>query len=121
VQTTIEQRREWLALLEAELARRTAKAQWEAGEDERQAERLLDELRQMAERQRVVGETHPVAMFDLSYGHGPPQLVEDLSAAGRLARALFGPLEPERQASEEAWLDEWFERAGYTIRITDFR
>jgi hypothetical protein len=116
---TIEEQLEWLALLEAELARREAKAQWDAGEDERQAEQFLDELRQMAERHMAVN--NPVSMFDHSYGRGPPQLVEDTLPASRLALALFGQLEPEKLTEEVSWLDAWFKAAGYRIRVADFR
>jgi hypothetical protein len=48
--TPIEQQREWLALLEAELARRTVRAAWEAGQNERLRQQLFDTLQEMAQR-----------------------------------------------------------------------
>jgi hypothetical protein len=57
---------EWLALLEAELARRTARVEWAAGEDERQRQRLIDTLAAMAERLAVSAPMHPLDLADMS-------------------------------------------------------
>jgi hypothetical protein len=65
--TPIEQQREWLALLEAELARRTMQAKWEAGQDERLRQELLDELEEMARRLAAVALLHPLQIDDMSY------------------------------------------------------
>jgi len=54
VRTTIEDQREWLALLEAELARRVAQAEWDAGQKERDWERLWGELAAMGQRMPAV-------------------------------------------------------------------
>ena len=40
------EQREWLALLEAELARRTARVEWQADESERQRQWFVNELQQ---------------------------------------------------------------------------
>jgi hypothetical protein len=64
--TTTAQRREWLGLLEAELARRTTQAEWEAGEDERLRQQLLDELEEMARRLAAGALLHPLQIVDMS-------------------------------------------------------
>jgi hypothetical protein len=64
--TDIEQRGEWLALLEAELARRAARTEREADESERQREAFIEELRQMAARIAATAHLHPVRTDDMS-------------------------------------------------------
>jgi hypothetical protein len=64
--TPIEQQREWLALLEAELARRTARAEWEAGQDERVAQQFIDELQAMAQRLAGTAHLYPLRIDDMS-------------------------------------------------------
>jgi hypothetical protein len=73
----IEQRREWLALLEAELARRSARVEWEAAEGERQRQWFLDTLEAMAQRLAAAASSpHPL-------------VVEDMSPAEKLACTLL--------------------------------
>jgi hypothetical protein len=76
--TTIEGRGEWLALLEAELARRTARVAWETGEDERARQWFFDTLRQIAERFAAAA-------------HLQPLQIDDMSVAEKLACRLFLP------------------------------
>jgi hypothetical protein len=87
----IERREEWLVLLEAELARRAARTKWEAGEDERQREWVLDTLQQMAQRLAAAASSlHP------------PR-IDDMSVAERLAcHILPEPLRPAGLPSEAA-------------------
>lgn len=60
-------RREWLELLEAELARRRAQQEWEAGEDERQREWVHDTLASMAERlAAATSSPHPLIVDNMS-------------------------------------------------------
>jgi hypothetical protein len=63
--TTPEQR-EWLALLEAELARRAARAEWNAGEAERSRQQFFDMLQQMAERFAALAPLRPLDLDDMS-------------------------------------------------------
>jgi hypothetical protein len=64
--TTIDDRREWLTLLEAELARRAARPEWAAGEDERQRQWFVDTLQAMAQRFAAAVPLHPLALDDMS-------------------------------------------------------
>jgi hypothetical protein len=64
--TTTAQRREWLGLLEAELARRTTQAEWEAGQDERLRQQLLGRLWEMAQRLKAGALVHPLQIDDMS-------------------------------------------------------
>jgi hypothetical protein len=58
---------EWLAMLEAELARRAARTEWEAGEGERQEQWVLDTLASMAERLSGASSSpHPLQIDDMS-------------------------------------------------------
>jgi hypothetical protein len=80
---------EWLELLEAEFARRAARVDWEAGQDERAAQRFVEELQQMA--QRLAATTH---LFPLE--------IDDMSPAEMLAcHFLPGHLRPAGLASED--------------------
>jgi hypothetical protein len=63
---TTPDRREWLALLKAELARRSARTEWQAGEDERAREQVIDTLRQMAQRFAAAAPLHPLQIDDMS-------------------------------------------------------
>jgi hypothetical protein len=62
---TIEQR-EWLALLEAEYARRTARVAWEADEGERARQWLIDTLQQMAQRFAATAHLYPLLIDDMA-------------------------------------------------------
>lgn len=64
--TTLGGRGEWLALLEAELARRRARVEWEAGEDDRAAQWFIEELEQMAERYAAIAHLHSLRADDMS-------------------------------------------------------
>ena len=64
--TDIERQREWLALLEAEHARRAARVAWQASEDERQKEQLVDMLWQMTERFAALAHLHPLEIDDMA-------------------------------------------------------
>ena len=64
--TDFEQRREWLALLEAELARRTARVELQATEGERAREQILDELQAMAGRMLATAHLYPITIDDMS-------------------------------------------------------
>jgi hypothetical protein len=64
--TTIEQRGEWLALLEAEARRRAVRAEWAAGEDERAAQQFVTELQTMAQRFAATAPLHPLQVDDMS-------------------------------------------------------
>jgi hypothetical protein len=64
--TTIDDRGEWLALLEAELARRAARVEWQAGEDERAQQRLVDTLQAMAQRFAATARLCPLDLTDMS-------------------------------------------------------
>jgi hypothetical protein len=57
---SIEGQRTWLALLEAELGRRTARAQWDAGADERARERFAAELADIAQRLGATAVKYPL-------------------------------------------------------------
>jgi hypothetical protein len=63
---TTPDQREWLALLEAERARRIARVAWEADDGERQRQQLLDELEAMAERLAAPLPMHPFDLNDMS-------------------------------------------------------
>ena len=63
---TTPDRSKWRALLEAELARRTARVEWQAGKDERQREQLIDTLQQMAQRLGVSAHRVPLDVSDMS-------------------------------------------------------
>jgi hypothetical protein len=87
---TTPDQREWLALLEAELARRTARVAWEADEGERQRQWFINELQQIAER--FAATTH---LFPLS--------TDDMSPAEKLACHLLpGELRPAGLPTEAA-------------------
>jgi hypothetical protein len=60
------ERGEWLALLEAELARRTARVAWEADEDERQRQWFVDTLQAMAGRVEATAHLYPLQIDDMS-------------------------------------------------------
>jgi hypothetical protein len=64
--TTIEGRGEWLALLEAELARRAARAAWEADEGERAREEFIARLQGIAERFAAAAPRWPLQVDDMS-------------------------------------------------------
>jgi hypothetical protein len=58
---------EWLALLEAELARRTARQEWADGEDDRQREWVHDTLVSMAQCfAAAAASDHPLQLDDMS-------------------------------------------------------
>jgi hypothetical protein len=61
---TIEQR-EWLVFLEAELARRAARVEWQANEGERSREWFVDTLQQMAQR-FAAPSLYPLDITDMS-------------------------------------------------------
>ena len=61
-----EDRGEWLAFLEAELARRAARIEWEAGEDNRAAQQFMASLEQMAERLVAAGPSYVPRLDDMS-------------------------------------------------------
>jgi hypothetical protein len=88
--TTIEGRGEWLALLEAELARRTARVAWEAGEEERSRQQFVATLAAMAERFAASAPRYPLQ-------------IDDMSIAEMLACRLFLPehLMPAGLGTEE--------------------
>ena len=93
--TDIEGQREWLALLEEERARRTARVEWKAGEDERAREEFIARLQQMAERHAATAHLCPID-------------VTDMSIAELLACRLFLPehLQPAGLPTEdEIWAD----------------
>jgi len=89
---TVERSGEWLRLLEAERARRTARAQWAAGEDERARDEFTARLQGMAARFAAVA-------------HLQPLRIDDMSPAEMLARHLLPPeAQPPGLASEdEIW------------------
>jgi hypothetical protein len=64
--TTIEGRGEWLALLEAEFARRRARTEWTAGQDERAAQHFVEELQAMAARLAGTAHLYPLRIDDMS-------------------------------------------------------
>jgi hypothetical protein len=64
--TTIDDRREWLRLLETELARRAARVEWQAGADERARLWFLDTLQAMAQRLGATAHLHPLQIDDMS-------------------------------------------------------
>jgi hypothetical protein len=63
---TTEQRREWLAFLEAELARRAARVEWQAGENERQRQWFFDTLQAIAQRFAALAPMHPLDLADMA-------------------------------------------------------
>jgi hypothetical protein len=64
--TTIEQRGEWLAALEAEYGRRAARVEWQADEGERQRQWFLEELQAMAGRLAATAHLYPLPIDDMS-------------------------------------------------------
>lgn len=59
--------REWLELLEAELGRRRARQEWDAGEDDRQQQWILDTLASMAQRFAAADiSLHALRLADMS-------------------------------------------------------
>jgi hypothetical protein len=60
------ERRAWLALLKAEFARRAARVEWQAGEDERAAQQVVEELRQMAGRFAATAHLYPLLIDDMA-------------------------------------------------------
>jgi hypothetical protein len=88
--TTIEQRGEWLELLEAEYARRTARVAWEADEGERQRQWFIDTLAAMAQRFAALAPHYPLQ-------------IDDMSIAEKLACRYFLPedLRPTGLATED--------------------
>jgi hypothetical protein len=60
------EQREWLALLEEELARRTARVVWQAGQAERERQQFIDTLQQMAERLAALAPLYPLQIDDMS-------------------------------------------------------
>jgi hypothetical protein len=60
------ERGEWLALLEAELARRAARVKWVAGEDERAAVQFIATLQAMAQRLAATAHLWPLDISDMS-------------------------------------------------------
>jgi hypothetical protein len=90
--TSIEQR-EWLGFLENELARRTARVEWEAAEGERHRQWFVATLQQVAER--LAAPSHY------------PLDVADLSLVEKLALTLLPePLRPAGLPTEaEIWAE----------------
>jgi hypothetical protein len=64
--TSDDERGKWLALLEAELARRTARVAWDAGEGERAREWFIEELAAMAQRLGATAHLCPLQIDDMS-------------------------------------------------------
>jgi hypothetical protein len=62
--TDVEQQREWLALLEAELGRRVARTEWAVGEGDRAREAFAAELREMARRLAMTADRYPLDPAD---------------------------------------------------------
>lgn len=78
-------------LLEAELTRRTARTEWEAGADERTRQWVLDTLQQMAQRLAAAGSSPD------------PLHLDDMSPAEKLAcHMLPKPLRPAGLPSKAA-------------------
>lgn len=99
--TTSEGRGEWLALLEAELARRKARVEWEAGQDERAAQQFVEELAQMAQRFTAAAPLHPLR-------------TDDMSPAEMLACHLLPePLRPAGLPTEDQIWAEYQARRGH--------
>jgi hypothetical protein len=63
---TVERSSEWRALLEAERARRAARTECEAGEGDRAAQQLVDELQEMARRMAATAHLSPLDLGDMS-------------------------------------------------------
>jgi hypothetical protein len=57
---------QWHALLLAERARRTAKAEWQTNEADRSREQFLDTLQQIAQRFAAAAPRHPLDVSDMS-------------------------------------------------------
>jgi hypothetical protein len=57
---------QWHALLLAERARRAARAELEAGQDERERKQFFDTLQQMAQRFAATAHLHPLQIDDMS-------------------------------------------------------
>jgi hypothetical protein len=64
--TTSEGQGEWLVLLEAELARRTARVEWDAGATERARQQFIAELEAMAARYAATAHLYPLPIDDMS-------------------------------------------------------
>jgi hypothetical protein len=97
---TIEQR-EWLALLKAEFARRAARVEWQAGEDERAAQQVVEELRQMAGRFAATAHLYPLQIDDMA-------IVEMLACRWFLPEELQPPGLP---TEDQIWADYEARRA----------
>jgi hypothetical protein len=80
---TGERSSEWLALLEAELARRAARTEWEAGAGERAREALTAELLAMAQRMATTAHLYPLSTDDMS--------IAEMLAARMLPKHLQPP------------------------------
>jgi hypothetical protein len=95
---TIEQP-EWLAMLEAELARRSARVQWESDAAERAAQWLIETLQEIARRFAVLAPMWPLQ-------------INDMSTAELLACRLFLPehLRPPNLPTEAKIWDEYERR-----------
>jgi hypothetical protein len=88
-------RSKWLALLGAERARRAARTEWEAGEDERARDQVIGTLLQMAQRFAAAAPLHPLD-------------TADMSIAEKLACRLFLPenLQPaELPTEDQIWAE----------------
>jgi hypothetical protein len=57
---------QWLTLLRAELARRAARVEWQAGEDERSRQWFLDTLQAMAQRFAATAHLYPLQIDDMA-------------------------------------------------------
>jgi hypothetical protein len=64
--TDVARQREWLALLEAELGRRTARTEWEAAEGDRAREAFAAQLQEIARRLAVMVDKYPLDVSDMS-------------------------------------------------------
>jgi hypothetical protein len=60
------ERSAWLTLLKAERSRRAARVEWQAGEDERARDQVIDTLRQMAQRLGASAQRVPLDVSDMS-------------------------------------------------------
>jgi hypothetical protein len=83
--TDIDGQRVWLALLEEELSRRSARVEWQAGEDERAGQLFVAELERMAQNFAATAHLYPVDIGDMSIAEKLACryfLPEDLQPAG---------------------------------------
>jgi hypothetical protein len=88
------EQREWLQLLEAELARRAARVEWQAGEADRARERFVETLQAMA------GRLAAPSLYPLS--------IADMSIAEKLACRYFLPehlMPPGLGTEKEIWAE----------------